>query len=690
MLPSLGDHHVFDTSLQADPADIARRSNRRRLAVFLFVFSVTLAAGLAWNLLRPAEYRATARVQVTPGSVTARVDTAVPASQAASMVEPPAPRTDLITHAQILTSRPFLDQVRQRVQSDDPAGALLATDPGFDFHAITASPIPGTDILEIQAIGLSPALTAQVVNAVIAAYRDKLFTGHGSASRTAIVNARDEIARLGATATIKRNQLAAFRERSGVVSSERAENDALVRVKGLSESLNKAIDDAAKADARLRTLQESAVSGRSPVFSKDNPTLASIEQRISQTREDLRDMERTYTPEFMKMDPTARAWRARLTELEQQLASGKASSQQAALTAAEEESSGAHATVERLRAQLESQRRPAQVFSGKFNEAQALEDDLTRIEATRRSATERLAKLEASENTRQPGFTLIEPASVPTAAWAPDYLRDGLINLGASFLLGLLAMGFVELFNRRPPTPLGYPASMMMPQPWMLQGATFEPTTPLRELSGNPDQQPPAQLASKVQMPRKLSQDEVKALLAAADGEARLLCAFLLLGLAVEEVTALTFADVDPAAKQLNVSGASARALKLPDWLAQTLCDWRAITFKELGGNVSAKPLLCNAVGQPFRTGDIAVRITCAALDAGLDAPSSITPDALRHTCIDHLVNHHVRFSDLALLVGQLSPTAVESYAATSSGPRHMRGYDVDPIMPALRDFQMQ
>lgn len=691
MLPSLGNNHVYDTSPHTDPGDVARRGNRRRLAVFLFIFSVTLVPGLAWNLLRPAEYRATGRVQVTPGSVTARVDTSAPASQTHSLVEPSAPRNDLLSQAQILTSRPFLDQVRQRVQRDDPAGALLASDPGFDFHsAITASPIPGTDILEIQAIGISPALTAQVVNAVIAVYRDNLLASHGSASRTAIVNARDEIARLNATVTVKRNQLAAFRERSGVVSSERAENDALVRIKGVSESLNKAIEDAAKADARLRTLRESAVSGRSPVFSKDNPMLAAIEQRISQTREDLRDMERTYTPEFMRMDPAARAWRARLTELEQQLASSKASSQQAALTAAEEESSGAHATVERLRAQLESQRRPAQVFSGNFNQAQVLEDDLTRIEAARRSAAERLAKLEASETTRQLGFTLIDPASVPTAAWAPDYQRDGLINLGASFLLGLLAVGFIEIFNRRPPVPRGYPAAMIVPQHWMVQGSAFESAAPLRELPRSTDQQPPAQLASKVQMPRRLTQEEVRALLAAADGEARLLCAFLLLGLAVEEVTALTFADVDPAAKRLNVRGASARALKLPDWLAQTLCDWRVITLKDPGGDTSGKPLFCNAVGQPFRTGDIAVRITCAALDAGLEAPSSITPDALRHTCIAYLVEQNVRFSDLAQLVGQLSPTAIENYAATSSGLRHMRGYDVDPILPALRDFQMQ
>jgi polysaccharide biosynthesis transport protein len=693
MLPPLGDKYAIDTPPQADPADVARRSNRRRLFVFLFVFSATLVPGLVWNLLRPAEYRATARVQVTPGNVTVHVDVpapATPVAQASSQVAP-APRPDLLTQSKVLTSRPFLDQVRQRVMNDDPTGALLASDPDIDLpSAIAAAPIPGTDILEIQAIGRSPALIAKLANSVVAVYRDKLYASHGSASQDAAVNARDEVARLNTIVTTKRSQLAAFRERSGVVSSERAENEALARIKGLSESLNKASEDAAKADARLRTLRESAVSGRSPVLSKDNPTLAAIEQRISLTREDLRDMERTYTPDFMKMDPTARALRARLTELEQQLASSKASSQQAALTAAEEEVAATHATVERLRAQLDSQRRPAQVFSGNFNEAQVLEADLTRLEATRRSATEQLAKLLASEKTRRPGFTLIEPASVPNTPWGPPYLRDGLINVGASFLLGLLAMGFVELFNRRPPTPVGYPATMIMPPHWMMQGATFESAASRRELPPSTDHQPRPQLMAQVHTPRELTQDEVTALLDAADSEARLLCAFLLLGLTVDEVKVLSVTDFDPAANRLNVRGTSARTLTLPEWLAQTLPDWCAITLKKPGGGASGKPLFCNAVGQPFGAGDIAVRITCAALDAGLEAPSSITPEALRHTCIAHLVRQQVRFSELPLLVGHLSPTAVECYAATSSGPRYMRGYDVDPIMPALRNLQIQ
>lgn len=62
-----------------------RRANRRRLRVFLGVFIVAAAIGLTWDFMRPAEYRATARLQITPPSMslgssvttpTVRVETA--------------------------------------------------------------------------------------------------------------------------------------------------------------------------------------------------------------------------------------------------------------------------------------------------------------------------------------------------------------------------------------------------------------------------------------------------------------------------------------------------------------------------------------------------------------------------------------------------------------------------------------
>jgi chromosome segregation ATPase len=111
---------------------------------------------------------------------------------------------------------------------------------------------------------------------------------------------------------------------------------------------------------------------------EDDPTLAGMETRLSQLREEYRDLERTYTPAFLNMDPRARAQRSRITELERQIESQRAG-QQAALAAAQEEVSSAR-TAEQLQAQITTQRASVQNFSQRFVQAKALEDDLAQIE----------------------------------------------------------------------------------------------------------------------------------------------------------------------------------------------------------------------------------------------------------------------------------------------------------------------
>lgn len=676
-MPPFHEHVVFDTPPHGDHGAATRRSNRRRLLVFSIVFVAILLPGLVWNLLRPAEFLASARVQIAAGSTAARPDLVLPGGGVVDQAT--AAPADLLTQAQLLTSRPLLEAVLQQLERDGyPLGAAGEDHVATLQKAIAVRPVAGTEIVELQAIGESPELMARIVNTLIATYRDRLFVAHGSASDQAISNLRGEVERLGASIDEKRSQLAAFRTGSGVVSSERSENEALARIKGLSESLNKANEEAAKAEARLRTLQGSAAAGGSPVFSRDNPTLAAIEQRLSATREQLRDMERVYTPAFMAMDPTARALKARQAELERQLASSRSSSQQAALAAAEEDAAGARATVGRLRAQIDGLRREAQVFSGNFQVARAMEDDVIRLEGTRRNALERLEKLGASESARLPGLTLIEAAAVPQKPWRPDYLRDALINLVAAFVLGLLAVWFVELFNRLPTPVAGGPTTVLMPPPWLAPGLPGV-AQPVGQLPAGPAVR---QLPAAPSLPRELTAGEVAALLAAADDDGRRLCAVLLLGLTADEARALRRCDLDLATGQLSVgSAASGRRLVLPEPLARALA--------RVPGTDPEQALLVNALGQPLAPAELDNRVACAAIDAGLDAGASISPDVLRHTCIAHLLRQNVRFSRLAGLVGQLDSAELAAYAALSDGPRPANGDDADPILPALREASL-
>lgn len=675
-IPKFRDGFNPDPARHADDAEAVRRSNRRRLTVFLAVFLITLLPGLAWNLSRAPEYRASAKVNIGFGVVTSQTVTTAAGSSSAEL--PPPQRLELLTQAQVITSRPVLEEVHRRLQNEWSTGAFPEADPVVALqNAVAATPVAGTDVVELTAIGGSPQLMARIVNTLIEAYHEQSLSAHDRSSQEAVANLRDEVDRLGSTIVDKRVQLAAFREQSGVVSSERAENESLARMKGLSESLTKANEEVAKTEAKLRTLRESAASGRSPVLAKDNPTLAAIEQRISATREQLRDMERVYTPQFMAMDPNAKAQRARLAELEQQLISTRAASQQAALATAEEDAASARAAADRLRTQIDRQRREAQVFSGNFQEAKAIEEDLVRIEGARRNAVERLSKLEATQNTRMPSLKLIEAASAPQSPWRPAYMRDALINLGLSFVLGLLAMWFVELFNRAPAPPTT--ATVVVPQPWFGPALTADAMPLLAGGAVDASQRPPPQLTMQESLPRELAQEEVGALLAAADDQGLALCALHLLGLTTDEVCALAAGDLSPDSGRLAVRGASARELALPGWLAHKLAS--------LAPAEPQRPLFCTAQGEPVAAAEVAIRVTYAALDAGLEEPTAVTPEALRHTFILHLLRHNVRFSQIAPLAGHLTPGELNAYAKFTSGARQGNAADIDPVMPALRDF---
>ncbi|WP_079432781.1 tyrosine-type recombinase/integrase [Zoogloea sp. LCSB751] len=662
----------LDVTPDSDGVQATRRSNLRRLRVFSVVFLLILLPGLVWNFLRAPEYRATARVQFTAGIDVPRADAAPGGGDGG--------QADVLTQVQVLTSRPLLDKVARVLASG--GFPLAAGDPAAQLQAmIGAEPVEGTGVIELQAIGPRPELLAAALNTLIEQYKEEMKASFGAAASEGLTRAREEAASLSKAAIERRARLDAFRAKNGMLSSERDENDAVARMKGLSGSLSTATEKLAVAEARLRALKESIASGKWGSQPKDDPTLAGMETRLSQLREEYRDLERTYTPAFLNMDPRARAQRSRITELERQIESQRAGGQQAALAAAQEEVSSARATAEQLQAQITTQRASVQNFSQRFVQAKALEDDLAQIEKAGREALERLTRMEANEHSRLPSLSLVEAANVPQSAFRPDYVRDGLSVLGLAFGLGLLSIWFVELFNRQPPAKAPLNTTVIIPQPWGVPGM------PQGMLAANPIASlPPAGAAlaagllpGSAATLRELRQDELAALLAAAPGEARDVVAVLLLGLSTEEALALRRADLDAAAATLEVGGAAPRTIPVPAWLL------RSLTAAERTPDAA---LLQGAGGAVLSVADVQSMLACAAFDGGLANAAGITPEALRHTCTAWLVRQGLRFSDLAALVGRPNAEDLSVYAGLApAGPRKSAA-EIDVLMPALRSVE--
>ena len=653
------------------------RANRRRLIVFLSVFCLGTAGGLSYDFLRPAEYRAISRLQITPASYVAPSDAPnVPGG--AAPAAPSDPERPFLTEVQKLSSRPLLERVAKRLADAGQDVSALGPDPVAALQSVlTVTPVPGTHVVELAATGAHPELPAALLVAISEAYRNEIARAFEAHSAEATARADDEVHRLEAAVTAKRRAVEAYRSRYNIVSPEREENEALAQLQGLGKSLQAAGDRVSAAEGKVSALREAMAAGKGVVRAKDNPTLANLEQRASQAREDLRNLERTYTPDYLAIDPNVRALRARLAAQEEQIKAQRAASQRTALADAEEELAAAREAQRRLRAQIAAGRQGAGQFAARFDQYKALRGELEQLESTYRDAQQRRAKLEATERARVPSVQVLEQAALPREPWRPRYWRDAAFVVAGSLLLALLAMALVELFNRPEPGP-----AVVLAQP-VIGGALLQG---VRQPLGLETTAPPTLGAAErpllerpAALPRELSAEEMDSLLRAAERGTQLVILLLLSGISPEEALALRWRDVARDGAVAHVGGAGARDVRLNAVAARYLA---------AGSGSPDVAVLGNATGQPATLEFLSTQLLYAAHDARLEQAHEITPDALRHTYIAFLVRQGIRFADLAQVVGQLPAATLAAYSALAPAGARLARESVNLVYPVPESSQ--
>jgi uncharacterized protein involved in exopolysaccharide biosynthesis len=660
-----------DLPLLASPTQSA---NRRKLVVFLAVFALASVLSLTYTFIRPAEYRASARVQIDPGSVMVEAVKPLGGSQAAD-----APRP-FLTELQVLTSRPVIEVVAARLSA--AMGSRLSSlgpDPLATMQSsLEISPAGGTDVVELRATGRDPELIAALVNGVIGAYKERLDQAHSDSSNESLGRITDEVAKLESSVAAKRRVVEAFRVKHNVVSLEREENQLLAHTRGLSASLNTANERLATTEGKLNSLSESAAQGKAVVRARDNPTLANLEQRASQIREELRELERSYTPEYLAMDTRVRAQRTRLVEIDQQIASQRQVAQQAAIAEAEEEVSSARQAAKRLQQQLSGDRPAVQELTGRLNEYKGLQEELTQLESLYRDSVQRKAKLEAGERARRPLVKVIEAAIPPQEPWRPLYMRDAAISVLGSLALALLTMAVVEIFNRADPQP-----TLLVPQPMsypMLGGEFAERAALSGSRTLGIEARLPGLLTAEPSTPRELLTEEIGRLLTAGTEEVRLAALLLLSGLSPDELLSLHWEDLDLAAGLIRADGRSPRTVEIFEPAIRLL------------GGLKRKPgewLLAADREGKLTLDELSSDLLCAAHDAGIDSPAEVTPDALRHTYLAFLARQGIRLADLVRLVGRLPPEEAAGYSALSPSGTRLALAEVERVIPGVRDVRL-
>jgi uncharacterized protein involved in exopolysaccharide biosynthesis len=646
-----------------------RLANRRRLLVFTGVFAAACVLSLGFTFLRPPEYRALVLLQITPGAAAPRPIETVSGQSAAPAAESDKP---FLTEVQVLSSRPVLEQTAARLARDGHDLSPLGEDSVAALQAmIRVSPVSGTAVVEMSATGAQAGLLAPLLNTAVDAYRDHLAAAARESIAEVLAGSDDEIRKLERRVAEKNDEVEAFRIAHDIVSLEREENQVLARVRGVAASLNTANERVAVAEGRLRSVNEAMAAGSAVTRSRDDPTLANLEQRASMIREELGELERNYTPDYMALDPDIKARRVRLAELERQIAVQRGLNSQAALAEAKEELASAREMAARIRQQEASDREAVQEFTARFNEYRALQDELTELQTLYRAATQRKVRLEASERERMPSVQVLEAATTPLTAWRPLYARDAGIAVAGSFVLALLAMWFVELFNRLEPQP-----SVLISQPG---GPLLGGMAPAPALAGAAnrllDAPERALLPAGPSLPAELAPGEVAELLHAATPEARLAMLLILSGASPEEMLVLGWDDVDLERRVVAIRGDSARQLPICAPLRA------ALEAREIR---PGKQLLADSQGRALAMDELQAAILCAAHDAGIGDAGIVTPAALRHTFIAFLVRQGVRFGDLAQLVGRLPAETLAAYSSLApTGPR-VPLESVERVMPAL------
>lgn len=648
---------MMDTSPQS--------SRNSRLWIFLPVFVLACAAGLAYDFSRPAVYVGNARLQIDPPSTPGLEDRGNTAPY-------------LLTQAQALTATTLLEHLLERLRQGDASSVAAIPSREALATMLSATAVGGANVIELSARAYERELIPRLLDTWIDLYTQSVSASQHKTSSSAYAGAREQADALNAKVEAKRRELEQFRAKYDITTVEGQENDAMSQLRGLNTAFNDARTREMNAESRLATLKNSAAEGRARSRPADQPLIADLERQALKLREQMHDMEQNFTAQYLALEPKVKALRAELARLEKQSAEKRRASEQSFIDETEEELASAKQTALRVKQQLELRKQDALKFTSRFAEHKALADELGRLEITLSAMSRRVTLLEPLNIARGPSVQVLAKPFVSEGSASPDYLRDAAIAVAGSILLGLLCVWFAEFIRHKPrnDTALAQQPLIQIAYPSLaFNGAA---RAPMMSLPSTPalriDTQPPPL--------RELTGPEVVALCSAATAQGRVVATALLGGISVEELTELRWEDIDFDRNSIHVPGTSVRRIDLPEALRRALDQGRRSAD-------SSGALMTHPDGTSIGAPDIEGLIACAAHDAGLAESSCITSAVLRHTYVAYLVREGVRLGEIERQVGRLPPALFTDYSRLSpAGPR-LSLEQIDPTLPAMRRLRV-
>src|ERR1700757_3166373 len=183
---------VVSPDAQSGPV---RDPRARRLAVFSCVFFAALALGLTYTAMQPAEYRATARLEIIPAKAAAAADNPTSAATGAD-TRGPAERgsKSFLTEVQVLTSRPLVEELVGRLAKAGELPRDIGSDPVDAVQGmLSTETVEGTEVVQLRAEGPQRQFLARLVNSLTDVYRERLAATYQKSTGTGGDQMRDTV-----------------------------------------------------------------------------------------------------------------------------------------------------------------------------------------------------------------------------------------------------------------------------------------------------------------------------------------------------------------------------------------------------------------------------------------------------------------------------------------------------------------
>lgn len=278
-------------------------------------FALCIAlAGFASTQLRPTYQADTKLLFTNVDSSSALTGFSNDAGQLQSLL---IDQTPLSTQMQVITSRPLLLEVIERLNLQDDDGTLLT--PKMLGDNIEIAIIGGTDVLELTYTNADPEIAADALNTLVDVYRRYTVAVNRTESREAKEFLLQQLPRTEAIVRQADNELRNFLEENSISVLEEEASSLISILEGLDNQIS-----ATEADMQAAAARSSFLQNQLGLTARQALVVGSLSQNpgVQETLTALQTVERELASQRVRYNPTSpvvRQLRAEQTSLQQLL-----------------------------------------------------------------------------------------------------------------------------------------------------------------------------------------------------------------------------------------------------------------------------------------------------------------------------------------------------------------------------------